>query len=100
MRRSPDRFAGEAAPAPCIALAGDGNVDWHVRALKKAFAALGVRTMAVDLRNCHIDTEKASGLDIAGFHGGLPDGVFVRTVPGGTFQAVTLRLGILHALGQ
>jgi RimK family alpha-L-glutamate ligase len=41
-----------------------------------------------------------SGLDIAGLGERLPDAVLVRSMSGGTFQAVTLRLGILHALRE
>ncbi len=37
---------------------------------------------------------------IDGFSERLPDAVMVRSVSGGTFEAVTLRLGILHALRE
>ena len=39
----------------------------------------------------------ASRLDIPGFDGRLPDAVLVRSIAAGTFEAVTLRLGVLHA---
>src|SRR5215468_9490451 len=92
--------AAEPAPAPpLVALAVEGT-DWHARMLARAFAALGVRTHAISLRSCAIDTQRASGLNIAGLGDRLPDAVFVRTMSGGTFQAVTLRLGILHALRE
>jgi RimK family alpha-L-glutamate ligase len=68
--------------------------------LAQAFAALGVRTRPVDLRACAIETQRPSGLDIAGLGDRPPDAVLVRTMSGGTFQAVTLRLGILHALRE
>jgi tetrahydromethanopterin:alpha-L-glutamate ligase len=98
----PSRSTPAAEPAaapPLIALAVEG-IDWHARMLAQAFAALGVRTHAISLRACAIDTQRQSGLNIAGLGDRLPDAVFVRTMSGGTFQAVTLRLGILHALRE
>ena len=93
-------FACEpASTAPVVALFTDG-IDWHARTLAKAFAAQGVRTIPTSLQFCGIDTQGASGLNIPGLGGRLPDAVFVRTMSGGTFQAVTLRLGILHALRE
>jgi tetrahydromethanopterin:alpha-L-glutamate ligase len=86
-----------AAVRPLVALVVEG-MDWHARVLTKAFAALGVRTTTVSLQSCAIETERAFGLNIAGLGDRLPDAVLVRTMSGGTFQAVTLRLGILHAL--
>jgi RimK family alpha-L-glutamate ligase len=43
-------------------------------------------------------TASASGLHMDGFSKTLPDALVVRTMSGGTFEAVTLRLGVLHAL--
>jgi RimK family alpha-L-glutamate ligase len=86
-----------AASAPIVALVSDG-IDWHARALTKALAAQGVRTIPTSLQACGIATQGASGLNIAGLGDRLPDAVLVRSMSGGTFQAVTLRLGILHAL--
>ena len=86
-----------AASAPIVALVSDG-IDWHARTLTKALAAQGVRTIPTSLQACGIATQGASGLNIAGLGDRLPDAVLVRSMSGGTFQAVTLRLGILHAL--
>lgn len=98
MPPSPDAILRRAgAAAPNIALVTDGR-DWHARALLKAFAGLGVRARLVSLPECRFDSGTASGLHVPGFGGGLPDAVFVRTMSGGTFEAVTLRLGLLHAL--
>ena len=92
-----------AVPAANVALVVD-RPDWHCRELVAAFAALGVRATPVTLPSCAIDTGRASGLRIAGFDhlpdGSLPDGVLVRAMSGGTFEAVTLRLGLLHALRE
>jgi tetrahydromethanopterin:alpha-L-glutamate ligase len=96
--RSP--FAAEpAAASPAVALVVEG-IDWHARMLAQAFAALGVRTRAIRLQSCAVETQRACGLTIEGFGDRLPDAVLVRTMSGGTFQAVTLRLGILHALRE
>jgi RimK family alpha-L-glutamate ligase len=96
-----DAFAAEpaAARAPLVALVVEG-IDWHARMLAQAFAALGVRTRPVDLRACAIETQRSGGLAIDGMEDRLPDAVLVRTMSGGTFQAVTMRLGILHALRE
>ena len=98
MPPSHNTFACEPASAvPVVVLIADG-IDWHARTLTKAFAAQGVRTIPTSLQACGIETQGATGLNIPGLGGRLPDAVFVRTMSGGTFQAVTLRLGILHAL--
>jgi RimK family alpha-L-glutamate ligase len=95
-----DAFATEPAAAPpLVALVVEG-ADWHSRMLAQAFAALGVRTRAISLRACAIDTQRPAGLEIAALGDRLPDAVLVRTMSGGTFQTVTLRLGILHALRE
>src|SRR5579885_3128065 len=67
---------------PEIALAID-VYDWHARALIKAFGRLGARATPVRLSQCIFDTRRPGALVIPGF---------------GTFESVTLRLGILHSL--
>jgi tetrahydromethanopterin:alpha-L-glutamate ligase len=100
MPRSNNTLVAEPASAiPVVALIIDG-IDWHARTLTKAFAAQGVRTIPTSLQACGIETLGTSGLNIAGLDGRLPDAVLVRSMSGGTFQAVTLRLGILHALRE
>jgi len=84
---------------PAVALVTDGN-DWHARALAKAFAALGGRAERLLLTSCRFDSTAPGGLYLPGFGRGLPDAVLVRTMSGGTFEAVTLRLGLLHALAD
>jgi tetrahydromethanopterin:alpha-L-glutamate ligase len=100
MPPSPDSLAAEPAhAAPCIALVVD-RFDWHARALDKAFAARGARCVPMRLSACHFATQGATGLNLDGFGERLPDAAMVRTMSGGTFEAVTLRLGILHALRE
>jgi tetrahydromethanopterin:alpha-L-glutamate ligase len=100
MPRSHDRLAAEPVTLqPRVALVVDG-LDWHAREVSKAFAALGARIVPVKLPLSGFATQSPSGLNIDGFDSRLPDAVVVRTIPGGTFEAVTLRLGILHALRE
>src|SRR5215216_6157269 len=99
MPRSRDRPVWPATAGARIALVAD-CADWHTRKLTRAFAALGARVVLVTLPSCAIETGRSSGLAISGFADGLPDAVVVRSMSGGTFEAVTVRLGILHALRE
>lgn len=76
------------------------SMDWHARQLVAALAARGIETVPVQLSACGMATASASGLRIDGFSKTLPDAVLVRTMSGGTFEAVTLRLGVLHAFRE
>jgi tetrahydromethanopterin:alpha-L-glutamate ligase len=73
--------------------------DWHARGLAKALSARGAEAFPIDLAACGFDTQSAFGLSIPG-RARLPDAVMVRTMSGGTFEAVTMRLGVLHALRE
>jgi tetrahydromethanopterin:alpha-L-glutamate ligase len=98
MPRSPEGIARKsAAPMLRIALVGD-RVDWHARELAKALAELGAEAIPIRLEDCRFETDTDDGLYLPGFEARLPDAVFVRSLSGGSFEAVTLRLGILHAL--
>jgi tetrahydromethanopterin:alpha-L-glutamate ligase len=100
MRPSADRFATEPRAArPIVGLVVD-RMDWHARELAAALAARNIDTAPIRLHLCGIATQTATGLRIDGFGDGLPDGVVVRSMSGGTFEAVTLRLGVLHALRE
>jgi tetrahydromethanopterin:alpha-L-glutamate ligase len=99
IERRLDTLARTSRRCPRIALAVD-RVDWHARQLIRAFAARGATAVPVRLEACGFDTRRKSGLVIPGFGDNLPDAVLVRSMSGGTFQAVTLRLGVLHGLGR
>ena len=100
MPHSPDGIARRAAPpALRIALVSD-RLDWHARELIKALAAAGARATLVRLEDCRFETDHPHGLHLPAFHERLPDAVFVRCLSGGSFEAVTVRLGILHALRE
>ena len=100
MPRSPELLAPLASPSgPTIALVTDSN-DWHTRALCRAFAAVGARARRLMLAACRFDTTSPKGLILPGLGAGLPNAVLVRDMAGGSFEAVTLRLGVLHALQE
>lgn len=82
---------------PQIALFID-RPEWHLRELTRAFALLGAEVVPLRLSACRFDTRRPSGLVIPGFGGRLPDLVLVRAIGLGSFESITLRLGILHAL--
>src|SRR5215475_4695405 len=88
-----------ARTAPRVAIVID-RADWHTRELTRALRALAVAAVPMRLEASAFDTGSPSGLHLDGFGAALPDAVFVRTVAGGSFESVTLRLGILHALRE
>jgi tetrahydromethanopterin:alpha-L-glutamate ligase len=77
---------------------------WHGERLREAFESRSVEVSFASLRDCLFDLDRPgrdpvnSGVVIPGYEGRLPDGVFVRGVPGGTLEQVVLRLDYLHAL--
>ena len=95
-RRSVDgRAAGGGGPI--VALVSDQR-DWHARQMEAAFVAKGARFERIDLAKCGFDTTKADGLALQHLGRRLPDAVHVRTLANGSFEAITKRLGVLHAL--
>jgi RimK family alpha-L-glutamate ligase len=82
-----------------IVMFGDGR-DWHGRSLTRAFKRRGITPLLVPLNACGFSTETATGLAIPGLGDRLPEGAFVRFVSGGSFEEVTLYLGVLHALSE
>ncbi len=82
-----------------IVMFGDGR-DWHGRSLTRAFKRRGITPLLAPLNTCGFSTETATGLAIPGLGDRLPKGAFVRFVPGGSFEEVTLYLGVLHALRE
>jgi tetrahydromethanopterin:alpha-L-glutamate ligase len=88
-----------AGAPPRIAIFTD-DLDWHVERLAKAFAKLGASARPVRLAACKVDTTRPFGLAIPGFSGGVPDAAVVRAIGDGSLETITLRLGVLHALGE
>lgn len=77
------------------------EVGWHTRQVQAALRARGAVGRCIDLADCHVDTTAAwHGLVIPGFGRELPDAALVRGIAAGTFEQVTKRLGVLHALRE
>jgi RimK family alpha-L-glutamate ligase len=97
MPRSLEHARAAAPRAVRVGLVTD-VVDWHARRLMSAFKKAGVKALPMRLENCRFETLAPSGLVLDGFGESLPDAVLARTLSGGSFEVVTRRLGILHAL--
>ena len=71
--------------------------DLQTRQLRAAFACRDVETIRLPLEACDFDTGSPFGLKLGKLKE-LPDGAIVRSISAGSFEAITRRLGILHAL--
>jgi RimK family alpha-L-glutamate ligase len=67
--------------------------------MEEAYAARGAEATRLDLAACAFETARPHGLSLPGFSA-LPDAVHVRTMAAGTFEAITKRLGVLHAFDR
>jgi RimK family alpha-L-glutamate ligase len=92
-------MAAGLAGGPTILVVSDQR-DWHARQMEAAFAAAGARIERIDLADCGFDTCSPSGLSLPVLGSQLPDAVHVRTLSAGSFEAITKRLGVLHALAN
>ena len=74
---------------------------WHENRLIQAFHHHRIDPAVVSLSDCGFSHgNKFGGLRIPEFDDELPSVAFVRGISAGTFEQVTFRLGILHALSQ
>lgn len=89
-----------AVSAPPRILIVTASLDRHARELRAAFEAKGANVVVSGLADVGFDNDAAHGLVFPEFGQALPDAVCVRTMDGGSFEAVTRRLSILHALGR
>ena len=94
----PSSSAGQDARPRIVIFIEEGGGDWHASRLQKAMEARGAEVHTTSLKSCAFDTGLASGIEIPGFEGELPDGAFVRAISKGSLEEITFRLGILHAL--
>ncbi|MBS0234781.1 MAG: RimK family alpha-L-glutamate ligase [Proteobacteria bacterium] len=103
------RASAETLPTPDPQLGGglhlallieEGRGEWHARRIVRSLEAMGARVTVSSLPHCAFDTGLESGIDIPGFKGRVPDGVFVRSISAGTLEQITFRLGLLHALRE
>ena len=79
---------------PDVWVLGEGR--WHADSLIAAFARLGLAARRLRWMELGLDGTAPGGVASSG--GGPPRAVVVRGIPGGSFEQVTLRLGILRAL--
>ncbi|WP_207478756.1 ATP-grasp domain-containing protein [Arenibaculum pallidiluteum] len=74
--------------------------DWHTPRLHRAIEARGIACRIASPRECAlVGGADGGGVIVPGMGGRLPAAVFVRAVGKGSFEEVTLRLGVLHAFG-
>jgi RimK family alpha-L-glutamate ligase len=73
---------------------------WHGRRVAQALKARGITPLVVPLGACGLSTATKTGLSIPGLGDYCPRGALVLFVPGGSFEQVTLYLGVLHALRE
>jgi RimK family alpha-L-glutamate ligase len=75
--------------------------DWHCRRLAAACAKRGASVAIEALRACRFRPgEPGPGIEIPALDGAIPDAVIVRAIPNGSFEQVTFRLSLLHALRE
>jgi len=75
--------------------------DWHTKRLRAACVRHGATVVVESLRRCRFWlTAKQPGVAIPGLEESLPEIVIVRAIPNGTFEQVTFRLSLLHALRE
>jgi RimK family alpha-L-glutamate ligase len=84
---------------PHILIASD-TTGAHTKGLATRLRRRGAVVATAPLAAIAFDTESPSGLSIPGFDGMLPDAVLVRSIAAGSFEAITRRLGVLHALDR
>ncbi len=72
---------------------------WHGKRLRESLEREGYEARFLSLTACGMELFGARvSVTLPGFENHLPDGVFVRGVPGGSLEQITLYLGVLHAL--
>ena len=84
-----------AAIRPELLVLGAGG--WHWQQLARAAERLRLPLRRLGFAALHFDGTARFGLRLGGGEE-LPGAVLVRFVPGGSFEQVTRRLGLLHAL--
>jgi tetrahydromethanopterin:alpha-L-glutamate ligase len=72
--------------------------DWHLRRLTAALGRRGLTPVVASLSDCAFEIGAPEPIRIPGLGDRLPRAVMVRGISAGSFEAITLRLGILHEL--
>lgn len=81
----------------CDVLVLGGGTGWHWQRLEKAFTRRGLSATRLSFDACGLAADGPGGVRL-GDLAALPGRILVRAMPPGTFEQVTLRLGVLHAL--
>jgi RimK family alpha-L-glutamate ligase len=72
---------------------------WHGKRLKEALRREGHEAVFLSLTECTLIIEdRQLPIRMKGFEDRLPEGVFVRGIPGGSLEQVTFYLDVLHGL--
>ncbi len=72
---------------------------WHGKRLKEALNSKGHQAVFLSLTECALIIEdRQLPIRMKGFEDRLPEGVFVRGIPGGSLEQVTFYLDVLHGL--
>lgn len=74
--------------------------DGQVKQLRTALRSHGFNVQTLPLADIGFDTRYPFGIAVPRMNGALPAAVIVRSISSGTFEAITRRLGILHALAH
>ena len=83
---------------PRVAVFTD-KIDWHVEKFARALTRLDARPVRrATIGAVKFDTTRPFGLAIPGFRAAPPDAGVVRAIGDGSLEAITMRLGVLHAL--
>jgi RimK family alpha-L-glutamate ligase len=84
---------------PRILIVSD-DTDKRAKGLAARLSRRGAVVETTPLAAIAFYTGSQSGLVIPGFGEALPDAVLVRSISAGSFEAITRRLGVLHAFGR
>jgi RimK family alpha-L-glutamate ligase len=84
---------------PRILVVNDSR-DQRFAGLASALRRRGAIVATMPLASIAFDSDQPCGLMIPGFAHGLPDAVLVRSIAAGSFEVITRRLGVLHALAK
>jgi tetrahydromethanopterin:alpha-L-glutamate ligase len=82
-----------------IALLAEAS-DGQARQIAASLRRRGAEVLRLSLKACGFDTRAPFGLALPSFEAALPDACLVRGIPAGSFEQVTMRLGVLHALRE
>lgn len=85
---------------PEVVVLGGRAEGWHGARLREALERHGLAVRRVGFDQCRLEAGQGPGGPILGGRPGLPAAALVRSIPAGSFEQVTLRLGLLHALGD